>query len=100
MITLNIDSETSRVLSAAKYYRYDTGEPEVYVPEGMTAVESLPDGDISDYLYKDGEFIYDPLPKEETTESTAEDTSDAEAELMETTIDHELRLSALELAAE
>ena len=25
-------------------------------------VESLPDGNIADYLYQDGEYVYDPLP--------------------------------------
>lgn len=33
--------------------------------EGMPQVESLPDGDISDYKYLDGEYVYDPLPKPE-----------------------------------
>lgn len=36
--------------------------------EGMEyniVVESFPDGDVSDYRYKNGEFIYDPLPKPE-----------------------------------
>ncbi len=27
-------------------------------------MESLPDGDISDYRYVEGEYVYDPLPKE------------------------------------
>lgn len=30
--------------------------------EGMPIVEELPDGDISDYLYKNGQYIYDPKP--------------------------------------
>ena len=28
-------------------------------------VDSLPDGDITDYLFIDGEYVYDPLPKPE-----------------------------------
>lgn len=35
---------------------------EKYATESMTLVDTLPDGKISDYLYVDGEFIYDPLP--------------------------------------
>lgn len=36
--------------------------------DGMPQVESLPDGDISDYRYLDGEYIYDPLPVPEPPE--------------------------------
>ena len=31
--------------------------------EGMPIVDTLPDGDIADYLYMNGEYIYDPLPE-------------------------------------
>lgn len=30
--------------------------------DGMPIVEELPEGDIADYLYIDGEYVYDPLP--------------------------------------
>lgn len=33
-----------------------------YAPEDAVIVDSLPDGDITDYLYIDGEFIFDPPP--------------------------------------
>lgn len=36
--------------------------------DGMPQVESLPDGDISDYRYLDREYIYDPLPVPEPPE--------------------------------
>lgn len=47
--------------------------------DGMPIVESFPDGDITDYRYIDGEYIYDPLPKPEppTPESTVWDELDA-----------------------
>ena len=32
---------------------------------GMPLVNELPEGDISDYLYVDNEYIYDPLPEPE-----------------------------------
>lgn len=31
--------------------------------EGMPIVETLPAGDITDYLYAGGEFVYDPKPE-------------------------------------
>lgn len=33
--------------------------------EGMPIVDTLPDGDFRDYLYVSGEYVYDPIPKEE-----------------------------------
>ena len=52
---LNVDRNNGRILSATF--------PE-YAPETSPQVESLPDGDISDYRYVEGEYVYDPLPKE------------------------------------
>ena len=49
---LNI-SDNNRILSVT-YEKYST--------EGMPIVETLPDGNISDYLYVNGEYVYDPLP--------------------------------------
>ena len=39
----------------------DGGTYAVY-PDGVIMVETVPDGDIYDYLYIDGQFVYDPLP--------------------------------------
>ena len=57
MIILNIDDETSRVLSAGWYAK---------APEGAVFVEEtdLPAGDLYEYRYVDGAFVHDPLPKE------------------------------------
>lgn len=47
--------------------------------DGMPIVAELPEGDITDYLYIDGEYVYDPLPAPETpevTEPTLEDRVD------------------------
>lgn len=49
---LNLD-EDGRVLSVTF---------EKYAPAGAVIVESLPDGNVSDYRYWDGKFIHDPLP--------------------------------------
>ena len=52
---LNLDPETYRVLSVTE---------DQYGAEGQPRVESFPEGDISDYLYVNGEFVYSPLPPE------------------------------------
>ena len=47
---------------------------EKYAPEDAVKVEELPDGNVADYRYVDGEFVYDPLPKPEQPDTpTLED---------------------------
>lgn len=76
MFAFNIEKETGRILSACvvlengNYY-------------GMPIVNTLPDGDITDYLYVDGKYVFEPLPK---AEEPAETITEAE------------RLEALEMA--
>ena len=53
---LILEPETGRVLSAGLYAK---------PPADAVGVEGIPDGNLMDYLYKDGEFVYDPLPNEE-----------------------------------
>ena len=36
-----------------------------YAGENATLVDNLPDGNITDYLYQDGEYVYSPIPVEE-----------------------------------
>ena len=50
---LNV-AEDGRVLSVTY--------PE-YAPDDALLVDEIPDGDVSDYIYKDGDFVHDPLPK-------------------------------------
>ena len=33
-----------------------------YAPADQPRVDELPEGNVADYLYVDGEFIYNPLP--------------------------------------
>lgn len=40
------------------------------VYEGMPIVGSLPEGNLTDYIFVDGEYIYDPLPEPEPSEPT------------------------------
>ena len=58
---LNIDAETNRILSAT----YDK-----YGAEGQPRVTELPEGNIADYKYIDGEYVYDPLPEPPEPEPT------------------------------
>lgn len=53
MYALNL-GENNRILSAT----FDK-----YAPQSQPRVDTLPEGDVSDYLYVDGGYVYDPLPK-------------------------------------
>lgn len=53
-------AEDGRILSATY--------PE-YAPDDAVQVEALPEGDISDYRYVEGELAYDPLPEPEQPEA-------------------------------
>lgn len=54
---LNLDVD-GRILSATY---------EAYATKNMPIVDTLPDGDITDYKYIDGSYVHDPLPKPEPT---------------------------------
>lgn len=56
---LNIDSD-GRILSATY--------PE-FAPASAFVVDALPEGDITDYRYVNGEFVYDPLPEPEVPDT-------------------------------
>lgn len=58
MYALNLD-ENGRILSVTL---------EKYAPKDATLVETLPDGNVADYLYVEGEYVYDPLPEPEQPE--------------------------------
>ena len=69
MYSLNL-SEDKRILSACVCldgFEY------------KNIVDALPEGDISDYKYIDGEYVYDPLPEPEPqpVEPTADEILDA-----------------------
>ena len=57
MYALNLDNE-NRILSAC--FVIENGD---YT--GMPIVDILPNGNITDYLYVNGEYVHSPLPKEE-----------------------------------
>ena len=39
---------------------------EKYAADGIDLVDKLPDGNLRDYRYVDGKYVYDPLPEPET----------------------------------
>ena len=59
----------------------------------MVLADTLPEGDISEYRYIDGEFVHDPLPAPEA----AEQEPTTEEVLLEIAADHEARLCEMEL---
>lgn len=59
MYALNISATDGRILSATF---------KKYAPSSAVFVNELPEGDISDFLYVDGVFVYDPIPKQEMSE--------------------------------
>ena len=69
MYALNL-SEDNRILSATF---------EQYSRDDMPKVETLPEGDITDYKYVDGRYVYEPLPEPEPTptEPTADEILNA-----------------------
>lgn len=66
---LNI-AEDGRILSVTY---------EEYAAEGMPIVDELPEGDATNYLYVDCQYVYDPLPEPEQPEAepTADDVLNA-----------------------
>ena len=45
---------------------------EKYASSNAILVDTLPEGNISDYLYLDNEYIYNPLPIEEVKETPSQ----------------------------
>lgn len=64
MYALSLDNQ-SRILSACIVLPS--------TPETMPRVDKLPDGEISDYLYRGGEYVYDPIPKPTPTPDPAQE---------------------------
>ena len=62
LYALNLDTD-GRVLSTT----YDE-----YAPAYQPRVENLPARDVTEYRFVDGEFIHDPLPKEEVVEQPSQ----------------------------
>lgn len=52
---------------------------EKYAPADAPLVDELPEGNVANYRYVDGEYIYDPIPEPElpVAEPTADDILNA-----------------------
>lgn len=72
MYALNL-AEDGRILSATF---------EKYAADGQPIVETLPDGDITDYIYEAGGYVYSPLP--EPVEPQTEQSIESRVETLET----------------
>lgn len=45
-----------------------------YAPADAVQVEELPEGNLFEYVYRDGAFVHEPLPKQEQeTQPTTDD---------------------------
>ena len=42
--------------------------------DGMPIVEELPEGNVMDYRYENGKYVYDPLPEHEPPATTPTDS--------------------------
>ncbi len=49
---LNLDTD-GRILSISQYFQE--------IPAGVTTVDTIPDGNCGDWLYKNGVYVYDPI---------------------------------------
>jgi hypothetical protein len=68
MYGLTLDKD-NRVLAVGIYHQG--------FPDDVVVVETLPDGNHMDYLYVDGQYVYDPLPEPEQPEATTDDVLNA-----------------------
>ena len=75
-------AEDGRILSAT-YPRY---------VQDAVVVESLPEGDITEYRYVDGKYIHDPLPHPDP--EPQKPTLEERIEVLETTTDDMVLLMA------
>ena len=75
-------AEDGRILSATY---------EKYAPANAVLVDELPDGNTYDYRYVDGEYVYEPIPKEEP------ETTPTEMEQLRADVDYIAIMTGVEL---
>lgn len=64
MYALNLNNE-KRILSVCRVLPSGSYD-------GMPIVDSFPEGNIADYLYTDGAYVYSPLPVEPVKDTVTE----------------------------
>lgn len=72
MYALNLDND-NRILSACVVLPS--------TPDTMPRVDSLPGGNINDYLFVNGEYVFDPVPTPEPPEPEPTDFDRLEAQV-------------------
>lgn len=72
MYALNLNND-DRILSACVLLPS--------TPDTMPRVDSLPDGDINDYLFVNGEYVFDPVPTPEPPEPEPTDFDRLDAQV-------------------
>ena len=72
--TLNL-AEDGRILSATY---------EKYAHRDAVFVENIPQGNLSDYRYQDGDFVYDPSPEPEPVKEEPTQLDRVEAQVVYT----------------
>lgn len=55
-------------LNIGRDYRILSATYPQFAPKDAVIVDELPDGNINDYLYIDGAYVYDPVPAPEEPE--------------------------------
>lgn len=88
MYSLNLAAD-NRILSACVCLPGQTYE---------NIVDTLPDGDVSDYKYVNGGYVYDPLPEPEPAEQ--EPTLEDRMEAAEANIDYIALMADIEISTE
>ena len=68
-------AEDGRILSATF---------EKYAPADSVLVDELPDGNLSDYIWQDNAFVYDPLPEPDPESETPSQLDRVEAQAVYT----------------
>lgn len=89
MYYLNLNKKTNRVLSASLLFN-ETSMP------GSVKAKTLPDGNLYDYLYVNGEFVYSPIKKEGPVKESSVEEQEAISVCSDEQPDFEQRISSLE----
>ena len=91
-----VNPDTTRIESGRLY--------DVATADNEYEVESLPNGNLTDYLYVDGEYVYDHIKtQEEIEQEEAAANAELEAQVASSTyemlVDHEYRICMMELTS-
>lgn len=89
MYYLNLDKKTNRVLSASLLFNGT-------FMLNSVEVETLPDGNLYDYLYVNGDFVYSPIKTEKPVKESSVKEQEAISVCSDEQTGFEQRISSLE----